>query len=62
MLAVPTDWGELRMPITWRGSRLRVTAWSDEAELTVEAGEPMNVAIGDEPWQRIAVGEALRSP
>jgi kojibiose phosphorylase len=58
---MPADWGELRLPITWRGSRLRVAAWPGGVELRVEAGEPISLAIGDEPWQRVAAGEALRS-
>jgi trehalose/maltose hydrolase-like predicted phosphorylase len=59
---ISAEWGELRMPITWRGSWLRVTARPDGAELIVEAGEPVNLAIGDGPWQRVAAGEALLSP
>jgi kojibiose phosphorylase len=59
---VPADWGELRMSVAWRGSRLRVTARPDGIELRVESGEPSSLAIDDGPWQRITAGEILRSP
>jgi trehalose/maltose hydrolase-like predicted phosphorylase len=59
---IPTHWGELRMPIEWRGSRLRVTARSDGAEITVESGAPVALAFGDGEWRLVAAGETLRGP
>ncbi|HEU5102405.1 MAG TPA: glycosyl hydrolase family 65 protein, partial [Roseiflexaceae bacterium] len=34
---IPAHWGELRLPIRWRGSQLRVIARSDSCEVSVEA-------------------------
>ena len=48
------------MPIEWRGSRLRVTARPDGAEITVESGAPVALAFGDGAWQLVAAGETLR--
>lgn len=59
---VPAHWGELRMPIEWRGSRLRVTARPDRAEITVEAGAPVALAFGDGEWRLVSVGETLSAP
>ncbi|HMQ31617.1 MAG TPA: glycosyl hydrolase family 65 protein, partial [Chloroflexaceae bacterium] len=51
---IPAHWGELRMPITWRGALLRVTARpSGDVVVTVERGGPVRVALGDGPWQTI---------
>jgi len=49
---IPAAWGELRMPLSWRGAQLVVTARPDGA-LTFEhlAGEPVRVARGDGPWE-----------
>jgi trehalose/maltose hydrolase-like predicted phosphorylase len=58
---IPAHWGELRMPIEWRGSRLRVAARPDGAEITVESGAPVALAFGDGAWQQVAAGETLRS-
>jgi trehalose/maltose hydrolase-like predicted phosphorylase len=58
---IPAHWGQLRLPIEWRGSRLRVTARPDGAEITVEAGAPVALAFGDGAWQLVAVGAGLRS-
>jgi trehalose/maltose hydrolase-like predicted phosphorylase len=57
---IPAHWGELRMPIQWRGSRLRVTARADGAEITVESGAPVALAFGDGAWRLVAAGETLR--
>ncbi|MEO7911660.1 MAG: glycosyl hydrolase family 65 protein [Roseiflexaceae bacterium] len=57
---IPAHWGELRMPIEWRGSRLRVTARADGAEVTVEAGAPVALAFGDGEWRMVAVGGKLK--
>ncbi|MBX0327366.1 hypothetical protein K2Z83_06710 [Oscillochloris sp. ZM17-4] len=44
---VPAGWRSLTMPIAWRGSRLRVTAWPDgRVEATHEGGPPVRVALG----------------
>jgi hypothetical protein len=48
------------MPIEWRGSRLRVTARSDQAEIAVESGAPVALAFGDREWRLVAAGETLR--
>lgn len=60
---IPAAWRSLRMPIRWRDSRLRVTATATPpaVEIVVEAGAPASLAIGDGPWQIVAVGERLRS-
>jgi trehalose/maltose hydrolase-like predicted phosphorylase len=57
---IPAHWGSLRMRITWRGSRLRVTAQPDAVEIAVESGAPVILAIGASEWRTIAVGETLR--
>jgi trehalose/maltose hydrolase-like predicted phosphorylase len=57
---IPAHWGELRMPIEWRGSRLRVTARPDGAEIAVESGAPVALAFGDAEWRLVAAGETLR--
>jgi hypothetical protein len=49
------------MPIEWRGSRLRVIARPDGAEITVEAGAPVALAFGDGAWRLVPVGETLVS-
>jgi trehalose/maltose hydrolase-like predicted phosphorylase len=59
---IPAHWGELRMPIVWRGSQLRVTARADRAEVTVESGAPVALAFGDGEWRQVAAGETLRMP
>jgi trehalose/maltose hydrolase-like predicted phosphorylase len=59
---IPAHWGELRMPIQWRGSQLRVTARAEGAEITVESGVPVALAFGDSEWQLVGVGETLRMP
>ncbi len=59
---IPAHWGQLRMPIEWRGSRLRVTARPDTVEITVESGEPVALAFGDGAWRIVAAGETLREP
>jgi kojibiose phosphorylase len=56
---IPASWGELRLPLHWRGSRLRVAARPDMIEIAVEAGEPVQLAIGDAPWRAIAAGASL---
>jgi kojibiose phosphorylase len=58
---IPAHWGELRMPIQWRGSQLRVAARPDGAEIAVESGEPVALAFGDGEWRMVAAGETLRS-
>jgi len=57
---IPAHWGELRLPIQWRGSRLRITARPDGAEITVESGAPTALAFGDGAWRMVAAGETLR--
>jgi trehalose/maltose hydrolase-like predicted phosphorylase len=59
---IPAHWGQLRLPIQWRGSQLRVTAQPDKAEITVESGPPVTLAFGDGPWQVVSEGETLREP
>jgi kojibiose phosphorylase len=59
---IPAHWGELRMPIEWRGSRLRVTARPDSAEVVVESGKPVALAFADGEWRLVAPGETLRAP
>jgi trehalose/maltose hydrolase-like predicted phosphorylase len=58
---IPAHWGALRMPIQWRGRRLRVVARADAVEVAVESGEPLQLAIGDAPWQLVAAGSPLRA-
>jgi kojibiose phosphorylase len=59
---IPAHWGQLRMPIIWRGSQLHVAARPDAAEVTVESGAPVALAFGDGAWQLVAAGETLRGP
>jgi kojibiose phosphorylase len=58
---IPASWGTLRMPIQWHGSQLRVTAGPRAAEITVESGEPVQLALGDGPWQTVRAGQSLRA-
>ena len=60
---IPPSWGSLRMPIQWRGRQLRVTASADPPtlEVAVEAGAPVELAIGDGPWQTVQMEQPLRS-
>lgn len=59
---IPAHWGELRMPICWRGSLLRVVARPGSAEVTVEQGGPTQLAFGEGELRSLALGETLRSP
>lgn len=57
---IPTHWGELRLPVTWRGALLRATAAADgRACVAVERGGPVQVAFGDGPWHTLRMGESL---
>ena len=57
---VPANWGRLTMRLTYRGSRLRVSGHpGGTTEVTLEAGPPLNVAIGDGDWQALALGDSL---
>jgi len=51
---IPPAWGELRMPISWRGAQLVVTARPDGA-LTFEhlGGNAVRVARGDGLWESV---------
>lgn len=61
---IPASWGTLRLPVQWRGSRLRITATAAPASVTiaVEDGPPVTLAIGDGPWHTVAAGSELRAP
>jgi kojibiose phosphorylase len=60
---VPAHWGELRLPLSWRGARLRVTARpTGGVVLAMEQGGPVKIAIGDGPWQELAPGQTLDAP
>jgi trehalose/maltose hydrolase-like predicted phosphorylase len=59
---IPAHWGQLRIPIKWRGSQLRVIARPDRAEITVESGAPVALAFGDGAWQLVSAGETLLGP
>jgi kojibiose phosphorylase len=51
---IPPAWGELSLPFTWRGSRLRLRATPDgNVNITLEHGDPVQVAIGDGPWETV---------
>lgn len=56
---IPSQWAELRMPICWRGRQLRVVAHPGALAVTLAAGEPLALAIGDGAWQQLAAGETL---
>jgi trehalose/maltose hydrolase-like predicted phosphorylase len=59
---IPAHWGELRLPISWRGALLRATARPDGGVvLAVERGGPVQVALGDGPWQTLAPGQSLEA-
>ena len=57
---IPAHWGELRLPLRWRGRQLRAVANSGAIAITVESGDPMALAIGAGDWQMVAAGETLR--
>jgi kojibiose phosphorylase len=51
---IPPAWGELRLPFTWRGSRLRLRATPDgNVTVTLESGDPVQVAINGGPWRTV---------
>ncbi|MFN8567310.1 MAG: glycosyl hydrolase family 65 protein [Kouleothrix sp.] len=52
MPQIPSQWAELRMPICWRGRQLRVVARPGALAVTLAAGEPLALAIGDGAWQQ----------
>jgi kojibiose phosphorylase len=56
---IPAHWGELRVPLRWRGRQLRAVARPGALAITVESGEPLQLAIGDGPWQLVAAGDVL---
>lgn len=59
---VPAHWQELRMPLTWHGAQLRITARpAGGVVLAVEQGGPVRVALGDGPWQELAPGAKLEA-
>jgi len=58
---IPASWGSLRMPIAWRGSRLRVTARPGAVEVAVESGAPIRLALSAGEWRTIGAGEILRA-
>jgi kojibiose phosphorylase len=60
---IPPGWGSLSMPITWRGSRLRATAWPDgQIRIELEQGKAIRVALGDAPFQQLQPNLPLESP
>jgi kojibiose phosphorylase len=51
---IPSTWGELCIPFTWRGSRLRLCATPDgNITCTLEHGYPVQVAIRDGIWKTV---------
>ncbi len=55
---IPSGWGELGMRFTWRGSRLRLRATPDgKVTITLEHGDPVQVAIGAGPWEEVTHDE-----
>lgn len=50
---IPAHWGSLTMALTWRGSRLRITATPAGCAIEVIDGGPVRVAIGNGPWQML---------
>jgi trehalose/maltose hydrolase-like predicted phosphorylase len=52
---IPPGWGSLSMPIAWRGSRLRATAWPDgRVQVALESGGAVRIAIGEDgPWREL---------
>jgi kojibiose phosphorylase len=57
---VPARWGELRLPLQWRGRLLRIVARAHgPVEITLEQGAPLQVAIHDGAWRTLAAGETI---
>ena len=42
---LPADWPELRFPLLWHGTRLRVTVRRDELIVAAEQGDPVSFAV-----------------
>ncbi len=42
---LPVDWPELRFPLLWHGTRLRVTVRRDELIVAAEQGDPVSFAV-----------------
>jgi kojibiose phosphorylase len=57
---IPAHWGELRIPLRWRGRQLRAVAKPGSLAITVESGDPVALALGSGDWQMVAAGETLR--
>lgn len=57
---IPAHWGELRVPLSWRGALLRLSATPDgRLRIAVETGGPVRVAIADGPWRELRPGEVV---
>jgi trehalose/maltose hydrolase-like predicted phosphorylase len=58
---IPKHWGELRLPLRWRGRQLRAVARPGAMAITLESGDPVALAIGSADWRMVAAGETLRA-
>jgi len=57
---IPASWGTLRMPIAWRGARLRVTGTAPRGlRVELERGGPVRVAGPDGQWVEVSEGRPL---
>lgn len=56
---IPAHWRELRVPLRWRGSQLRAVARPGAIAITVEAGDPVALAVGEAEWRIVSPGETL---
>jgi kojibiose phosphorylase len=59
---IPEHWGQLELPISWRGGLLRAVALpSGQVSVSLERGAPVRVALHDGPWHTLAQGETLHA-
>lgn len=55
---IPQSWGSLRMAISWRGARLRVTGSAPRGlRIEIESGGPVRVAHADGAWVELSAGK-----
>lgn len=58
---LPADWPELSFPITWQGSRLRVSVRQDGLHAEVEEGDAVTFSVRGERYT-VAPGESVDVP
>jgi trehalose/maltose hydrolase-like predicted phosphorylase len=55
----PPNWPELRFPVRWRGSRLRVRIQGREVDIAAEGKTPVTIQVGEAPPVRLESGSRV---